>query len=135
MQFILRAIKSLCNNAIATATLKILVSSRPKYDMQEEFKDKPPLCLQTRHVHYDVETYIQSEVMKRPRLRCVPQEARQSLVSSIVERAERSLASFIQRVVVLSLISFWDHEIASNYALRGKAGREQYCNRMAEKFL
>lgn len=72
----------------ATAAVKVLVSSRSEYDIQQAFRDKPSFSLQSRHVREDVETHVRAEITKMPRLWKMPPEDRESLVSELVERAD-----------------------------------------------
>ena len=85
---LIRALNSLYKTSNATATLKILVTSRPEYDIQQELRDEPSFCIQSQHVQADVETHIWAEIAKMPRVWNMPLEVREKLVSDLADRAD-----------------------------------------------
>ena len=87
-QVLLDEIRQLGKAADTTNRLRILVASRPEYDIRQALSEVPSFSIEHRHVERDMETHVRAELAKMPKLRAMPIHAQEGLIMSLVKRSE-----------------------------------------------
>lgn len=83
----LDGIQQLCQEHRPTESLKILLSSRPEYDIRQTLSMTPFITIQPQHVKSDMETHVRAELAKMPQLRAMPDIAQEDLITDLVSCA------------------------------------------------
>ena len=68
-------------------SVKVLLASRPEYDIRRALSTVPNVLIRSRHVELDIETHVRAELAEMPKLRALSVTAQQDLVSDLVKRA------------------------------------------------
>lgn len=87
-QFLLDGMRQLCEASDNTKSLKVLLSSRPEYDIRQALSETPSFSIEPRHTELDMETHVRTELAKMPKLRALAVSAQETLISDLVKRAE-----------------------------------------------
>ena len=87
-QVILDKIQQLCKASNTTNRLRILLASRPEYDIRQALSTVSSFPIEHRHVQHDMETHVRAELAKMPKLRAMPVHAQEDLIVNLVERSE-----------------------------------------------
>ena len=68
-------------------SVKVLLASRPEYDIRQALSTVPKVSIEGRHVEFDIERHVRAELAEMPKLRALSVAAQQDLVSDLVKRA------------------------------------------------
>ncbi|KAF2493876.1 HET-domain-containing protein [Lophium mytilinum] len=85
---LLRNIEKLRRLAWNKGQCRILLSSRPEYDIRQALLVEPHFAMLPRHVEPSMEIHVRNELTKIPRLRRLPAPAREHLVKDLVSGAD-----------------------------------------------
>ena len=86
-QLLLDGIRQLCQALDSTNSLKVLISSRPEYDIRQALSTTSGFSIKPRHVELDMETHVRAELAKMPKLRALSVLVQESLITDLVKRA------------------------------------------------
>lgn len=87
-QFLLDGMRQLCEASDNTKSIKVLLSSRPEYDIRQALSKTPWFSIEPRHNELDMETHVRTELAKMPKLRALAVSVQETLISDLVKRAE-----------------------------------------------
>ena len=87
-QVLLDKVRKLGKASDTTDRLRILLASRPEYDIRQALSEVPSFSIEHRHVEHDMETHVRAELAKMPKLRAMPVHAQEDLIVNLVERSE-----------------------------------------------
>jgi hypothetical protein len=87
-QRLLSAILQLCKMFERRNSIKILLSSRPEYDIRKALSSNFSFPIEPRHTELAIETHIRSEVAKMPKLHAMPVSTQEKILFSLMERAD-----------------------------------------------
>ena len=87
-QLLLDGMRQLCKASDNTNSLKVLLSSRPEYDIRQALSTTPSFSIEPRHIELDIETHVRAELAKMPKLLAMPVSVQENLISDLVKRAE-----------------------------------------------
>jgi len=87
-QRLLNSIQQLCKMFERPNSLKILLLSRPDYDIRQALSSNLSFSIEPRHTKLAIETHIRLEIAKMPKLHVMPISAQENVLSSLVERAD-----------------------------------------------
>jgi len=86
-KFLINGIRQLCNASDNTSSLRILLSSRPEYDIRQALSTTPSFAIEHQHIKLDIETHVRVELTKIPKLLAMPISAQEILISDLVKRS------------------------------------------------
>ena len=86
-RLLLDGIQQLSRASDNTNTLRVLLSSRPEYDIWQALSTTPSFSIEPWHTELDMETHVCAELAKMPELRAMPISAQENLISDLVKRA------------------------------------------------
>jgi hypothetical protein len=87
-QLVLDGIRQLCKASDHTKSLKVLLSSRPEYDIRQALSTTPAFSIEPRHIELDMETLVRAELAEMQNLRAMPLSVQESLISDLMKRAD-----------------------------------------------
>ena len=87
-RLLLEGMRRLSEAANRTRSVRILLSSRPEYDIRQALCAIPTFIIKPQHLEVDMETHVRAELAKMPKLRALDISAQNSLISDLVKRAD-----------------------------------------------
>jgi hypothetical protein len=86
-RLLLDGMRQLCKALRNTNSLKILLSSRPEYDIRQALSTTPSFSIEPWHIELDMKTHVLAELAKMRKFRAMPVSALEKLTSDLVKRA------------------------------------------------
>jgi hypothetical protein len=86
--YLLNGIRQLCEAPDNSISLRVLLSSRPEYDIRQALSQIPSFSIEPQHNEQDMETHVRAELAKMPKLCAMPVSTQEDLISELVENAE-----------------------------------------------
>ena len=87
-RLLIDGMRRLCKALDNTNSLKVLLSSRPEYDIRQALSTISSFSMEPRHTRFDMEAHVRAEIATIPKLQAIPISIRENLMSELVKRAE-----------------------------------------------
>lgn len=87
-QILIDTMERLRRTSKNTNSVKILLSSRPEYDIKRSLSGKTCFSIMPKHITLDMETHVRAELAQMPKLCILQHSVREELVSNLVSRAD-----------------------------------------------
>ena len=85
---LLEGLRQLSKAVNSTCSVKVLLSSRPEYDIRQALCATPTFVIKPQHVELDMEIHVRVELAKMRKLRALSVLTQDSLISDLVKRAD-----------------------------------------------
>jgi len=83
----MKALRILSQSPVASK-LKVLILSRPEYDIQQYFLDESTFRMEASHIADDIRLYVKSEFEQQAKLKRLPDSKKSDIINSLCSRAE-----------------------------------------------
>lgn len=84
----LDGMQELCKASDNTQSLRVLLSSRPEYDIRQALSTVPSFSIKPWRIELDIETHVRAELARIPKFQAIPVSLQEDLISDLVKRAD-----------------------------------------------
>ncbi|KAF2827073.1 hypothetical protein CC86DRAFT_416916 [Ophiobolus disseminans] len=85
---LLLAVQGLRQPLSGSSAPKVILFSRPEYDIRQALLNEPTFAILPRHIEDSLETHVRIEIAKIPRLRYLTHSGREELTKTLILRAD-----------------------------------------------
>ncbi|CAI6281679.1 unnamed protein product [Periconia digitata] len=97
----------------ATPLIRVLLSSRPEYDLRQELSSETSFTIESHHIERDLDIHIRAELSSIPKLRTLPTAKHEELVKTLISRANGMFRWVQCQLDVLRLYKTYDRILES----------------------